>query len=166
MSLCPQIVDALAQARDAGAAPGARERLGPDRDRAVPDAWGVAGREVSRWRGRRCEPRWPRADTDLRRAGGCAFGRPLTLDARRATARYVTIPARSNEQDRKSTSWWQRPPGSISLALFAGLILVPAWSSYSRVWERLAATVLSLYVLAVLVGVGVVGALAAVYFWG
>jgi hypothetical protein len=52
------------------------------------------------------------------------------------------------------------------LALFAGLILVPAWTAYSRVWERLAATVLSLYVLAVLVGLGVVGALAVVYFWG
>lgn len=52
------------------------------------------------------------------------------------------------------------------LALYAGLILAPAWSSYSRLWERLAATVLSLYVLAVLVGAGVVGALAAVYFWG
>jgi exosortase/archaeosortase len=56
--------------------------------------------------------------------------------------------------------------GLFSVALFAGLILVPAWTSYSRLWERLAATVLSLYVLAVLVGVGVVGALAAVYFWG
>jgi hypothetical protein len=56
--------------------------------------------------------------------------------------------------------------GLVSLALFAGLILVPAWSSYSRLWERVAATVLSLYVLAVLVGVGVVAALAAVYFWG
>jgi exosortase/archaeosortase len=56
--------------------------------------------------------------------------------------------------------------GVFSLALFAGLILAPAWSSYSRLWERLAATVLSLYVLAVLVGVGVAGALAAVYFWG
>jgi hypothetical protein len=56
--------------------------------------------------------------------------------------------------------------GVLSLALFAGLILVPAWSSYSRLWERLAATLLSLYVLAVLMGVGVVGALAAVYFWG
>jgi hypothetical protein len=56
--------------------------------------------------------------------------------------------------------------GVFSLALFAGLILYPAWSSYSRLWERVAATVLSLYVLAVLVGVGVAGALAAVYFWG
>jgi hypothetical protein len=56
--------------------------------------------------------------------------------------------------------------GLVSLGVFAGLILVPVWSSYSRVWERLAATVLSLYVLAVLLGVGVLGALAAVYFWG
>ncbi len=55
--------------------------------------------------------------------------------------------------------------GVFSLALFAGLILIPVWSSYSRLWERLAATVLSLYVLAVLVGIGVVGALAAVYVW-
>ena len=55
---------------------------------------------------------------------------------------------------------------AFTLALYAGLILAPAWSSYSRLWERLAAAVLSLYVLAVLVGVGVAGALAAVYFWG
>ena len=53
-----------------------------------------------------------------------------------------------------------------ALALFAGLILVPAWTSYSRLWERLAATVLSLYVLGVLIGVGWPAALAAVYFWG
>jgi hypothetical protein len=52
------------------------------------------------------------------------------------------------------------------LALYTGLILVPAWTAYSRLWERLAATVLTLYVLAVLVGVGVAGALTAVYFWG
>ena len=52
------------------------------------------------------------------------------------------------------------------VALYAGLILRPAWTSYSRLWERLAATVLSLYVLAVLVGIGVIGALAAVYYWG
>jgi hypothetical protein len=54
----------------------------------------------------------------------------------------------------------------LGLALYAGLILRPAWTSYSRLWERLAATVLSLYVLAMLVGAGVAGALAAVYFWG
>ena len=35
----------------------------------------------------------------------------------------------------------------ISVIAWAVLVLVPAWTSYSRVWERLAATVLSLYVL-------------------
>jgi hypothetical protein len=56
--------------------------------------------------------------------------------------------------------------GVFGLALYAGLILVPAWTSYSRLWERAAASILSLYVLAVLVGVGVAGALVVVYYWG
>jgi hypothetical protein len=56
--------------------------------------------------------------------------------------------------------------GVFGLALYAGLILVPAWTSYTRLWERLAAGVLSLYVLAVLVGIGAAGALAVVYYWG
>jgi hypothetical protein len=56
--------------------------------------------------------------------------------------------------------------GVFGLALYAGLILVPAWTSYTRLWERVAAGILSLYVLAVLVGIGVAGALAVVYFWG
>ncbi len=56
--------------------------------------------------------------------------------------------------------------GVFGLALYVGLILVPAWGSYTRVWERIAATFLSLYVLAVLVGVGALVALAVVYFWG
>jgi hypothetical protein len=56
--------------------------------------------------------------------------------------------------------------GVCGLVLYTGLILVPAWTSYSRLWERVAASILSLYVLAVLVGLGVAGALAVVYFWG
>jgi hypothetical protein len=52
------------------------------------------------------------------------------------------------------------------LALYAGLILVPAWYAYKRTWERVAAKVVSLYVFAVLVGVGAAAALAAIYFWG
>jgi hypothetical protein len=56
--------------------------------------------------------------------------------------------------------------GVFGLALYVGLILAPAWVSYSRLWERMAATLLSLYVLAVFVGAGVLAALAAVYFWG
>jgi hypothetical protein len=51
------------------------------------------------------------------------------------------------------------------LTLYVGLILVPAWSSYARLWERLAAGVLTLYVLAVLVGIGAGAALIGIYLW-
>lgn len=44
--------------------------------------------------------------------------------------------------------------GVFCLAAYVGLILVPAWSSYTRIWERLAAAVLSLFVLAALLGIG------------
>jgi hypothetical protein len=54
----------------------------------------------------------------------------------------------------------------LGLGAYVGLILAPAWSSYSRLWERLAATVLSLYVLGVLMAIGVVAALVVIYFWG
>lgn len=53
--------------------------------------------------------------------------------------------------------------GVFGLAAFVGLIVAPAWSSYSRLWERVAATFLSLYVLAALVAIGAVGALVAVW---
>jgi len=51
------------------------------------------------------------------------------------------------------------------LAAYVAFILVPAWTAYSRVWQRLAATVLSLYVLAAFIGVGVAGGAAIVWFW-
>jgi hypothetical protein len=53
--------------------------------------------------------------------------------------------------------------GALSLVAWIALVLVPAWTAYSRVWERLAATVLSLYVLAAFVAVGA-GA-GAVFLW-
>jgi hypothetical protein len=53
----------------------------------------------------------------------------------------------------------------IGLALYAGLILRPAWTAYSRLWERVAAAILSVYVLAVFVGAGVAGAVAVIAFW-
>jgi hypothetical protein len=53
----------------------------------------------------------------------------------------------------------------VGLVIYASLILAPAWSSYTRLWERVAAGFLTLYVLGVLVGIGVIGALAAIYFW-
>lgn len=55
--------------------------------------------------------------------------------------------------------------GLVSLAAFVGLILMPALSAYGRVWEKAAAGVLSLFVLAALVVVGVVIGLAFVYYY-
>ena len=36
----------------------------------------------------------------------------------------------------------------LSLIAWAALVLVPAWTSFSKLWERLVAVVLSVYVLA------------------
>jgi hypothetical protein len=55
--------------------------------------------------------------------------------------------------------------GVLGLAAFVGLVLVPVVSSYQRVWERLVAGLLSLWVLAALVGVGVLAGAAVVYYW-
>ncbi len=53
--------------------------------------------------------------------------------------------------------------GVFGLAIFISLVVVPAVGAYQRLWERVAAVVLSGYVLAALVGVGVVlGALIVV----
>jgi hypothetical protein len=46
--------------------------------------------------------------------------------------------------------------GVICLAAYSGLILKPALDSYGRIWEKAAATMLSLFVLAALVMLGVV----------
>ncbi|HLI32197.1 MAG TPA: hypothetical protein VKU89_05595 [Solirubrobacteraceae bacterium] len=52
----------------------------------------------------------------------------------------------------------------LALAAFVWLILVPAVGSYARTWERLVVAFLSLYVFAVLVAIGAIGALVAIYF--
>jgi hypothetical protein len=51
----------------------------------------------------------------------------------------------------------------IGLVVWIALVLVPAWGSYSRLWDRFLATLLSIYVLAafVLLGAGV----GAVVLW-
>jgi uncharacterized membrane protein (UPF0182 family) len=68
-----------------------------------------------------------------------------------------------------STSWTYliaAVVGVTCISLWAWLILVPAWSSFSRVWERLLATVMSIYILAALVALG--GGLAAgvLFYYG
>jgi hypothetical protein len=53
----------------------------------------------------------------------------------------------------------------ISLVAFVGLILIPAVSSYGRLWEKAAAGILSVIVLLALVLTGVVFGLAFVYYY-
>lgn len=55
--------------------------------------------------------------------------------------------------------------GVFSLAAFSAWIVVPAWNSYSRGWERVGALFLSLYVGAAFVGLGIAGGAAVIWFW-
>jgi hypothetical protein len=55
--------------------------------------------------------------------------------------------------------------GLISLVAFVTLILVPALSSYGRVWEKTAAGFLSVFVLFALLVIGVVAGLVFVYYY-
>jgi hypothetical protein len=49
------------------------------------------------------------------------------------------------------------------IACYVALILIPAWRCYGRLWERLAASVLTLFILATVLGIGVVIGLAVVW---
>ncbi len=55
--------------------------------------------------------------------------------------------------------------GVFAIAAYVGLILVPAWQSYSRAWERAAASFLTLYIFAAFIAIGAGGGLAVVWFW-
>jgi uncharacterized membrane protein len=55
--------------------------------------------------------------------------------------------------------------GVFGLAAFCALVLVPAVTSYRRPLQRVAAVILSLYVLAALVGVGVLVGALIVFEW-
>jgi hypothetical protein len=55
--------------------------------------------------------------------------------------------------------------GLAVLGAYGFLILVPAWTAYGRTWERLAASVLTLFVLAAFAGLGLAAGLVIVYFW-
>lgn len=55
--------------------------------------------------------------------------------------------------------------GLVSLVAFVSLILVPAVSSYGRIWEKAVAGFLSIFVLVTLVLIGVLIGLAFVYYY-
>ena len=53
--------------------------------------------------------------------------------------------------------------GVASLGLWAWLVAVPAFTAYTRWWQRAASVVMSVYVLAAFVVAG--GSIAAVFLW-
>jgi hypothetical protein len=55
--------------------------------------------------------------------------------------------------------------GVAVLGAYGFLILAPALTAYGRTWEKLAASVLTLFVLAAFAGVGLAAGLVVVYFW-
>ncbi len=55
--------------------------------------------------------------------------------------------------------------GVFGIAAFCALVIVPALASYHRPLERVAAVILSLYVLAALVGIGVLLGALIVFEW-
>lgn len=55
--------------------------------------------------------------------------------------------------------------GVFGVAAFATFIVAPAWSAYEKAWQRVAATFLSLYVLAGLVVVGAGLGVLVVLLW-
>ncbi|MFL5780322.1 MAG: hypothetical protein ACJ760_03325 [Thermoleophilaceae bacterium] len=55
--------------------------------------------------------------------------------------------------------------GAATLVAYGMFILVPAVGSYGRVWEKIAAGFLSLFILAALVGIGVGIGAGFLYFY-
>ena len=53
----------------------------------------------------------------------------------------------------------------VALVAYAVLIVVPAWTSYGRWWERVMAAFMTLFILATLVGVGAGIGAAIVWSW-
>ena len=51
----------------------------------------------------------------------------------------------------------------VTLVAYVALIFIPAWVSYGRWWERISAGVMTLFILASLLGVGI--GIGAAIFW-
>ena len=51
----------------------------------------------------------------------------------------------------------------LTASCYAGLIVLPAWRCYGRLWEKLAASFLTLFILATLLGIGTAIGLAVVW---
>ena len=94
-------------------------------------------------------------------AGGWALG--AGIFGLVATIALIVEQVRNNEpQHRPIALMTDLTTTEITIALaigltvscYAGLILMPAWRCYGRVWEKLAASFLTLFILATLLGIG------------
>ena len=56
--------------------------------------------------------------------------------------------------------------GLVALVAYVILIVVPAWGSYGRWWERIAASFMTLFILVTLVGIGAGIGAVIIYSWG
>jgi hypothetical protein len=63
------------------------------------------------------------------------------------------------------TTWALIGAGAVTLAGYGVFILAPAWASYGRLWERIAASFLTLFMLATLLGIGTGIGFAIVWFY-
>ena len=64
-----------------------------------------------------------------------------------------------------STTWVLIGAGAVALVGYSVFILAPAWASYGRVWERIAASFLTLFMLVTLLGIGTGIGFAIVWFY-
>lgn len=53
--------------------------------------------------------------------------------------------------------------GAVVTACYVVLIVIPAWRCYGRLWEKVAASFLTLFILATLLGIGTAIGLAVVW---
>ena len=65
--------------------------------------------------------------------------------------------------DISPLEWSLGIAGTITAICYVVFIVAPAWASYGRVWEKMAASVLTLFILATLLMVGVL--LGAAVVW-
>lgn len=55
--------------------------------------------------------------------------------------------------------------GVFSLAAYFAWVAIPAWTSFTRAWQRVAALFLSLYVLLAFVGMGAAAGIGVILLW-
>ena len=87
---------------------------------------------------------------------------PRWASRKSSDRRFVTIPTVTNTS---LTYLVGACCGVFGLAIFIALVVVPAVTAYRRVWERVAAVVLSGYVLVALVGLGVLLGAVIIVEW-